>query len=584
MSADEAGTQTVVTRAMRYAAELMEVRGGRIVNKAGDAFLAEFPSVVEAVSFASEFQTRDRDALDFRIGINLGDIIAAGDDIFGEGVNVAARVEALAPPGGIAITAVVREQLGNRVDIAFEDNGEHYVKNIPGPIRVFVATPPFRPAAPNRPASHSSRKRFAIAAVSFLLAAALIPLGIPELAKRFDRGTERLESNENRPFLAVLPFREEGTGSTYFSDGFTEDIITHLGRFPEILVLSWNAVAPYRDRGDPELLRNELNARYVIGGSLRRSGERLRVTVQLTDARDGVLLWSDRYEAKETDIFEVQDEITGAAAGSLALGVARLEEQAALERPTDELDAYDFVLRGRASLRRVDRASNLIARGHFKAALELDPEYADARAGLAWTYTNEASWGWTEWPLHAIEMGILHARAGLDTSPQNIAALSVLAELYWMRNDFESATEFCKRAVEANPNDARAHAACGGVLIYSGQVEEGIAQSELALRLDPAPALYHFTSLAVGYYVTGRYEDAVSLLSRASNNLSEDPSPHAVLAATYARLDRMEAARHEVEETLRRSPFFDASIFAENISGTGHEEEILEGLRAAGFE
>ena len=583
MSADESGTQAAVARVMQAASAMARDRGGRVVSTAGDAFLAEFPSVVEAVSFASDFQTRQADDLTFRIGVNLGDVIVEGDDIFGEGVNVAARVEALAPPGGIAISGTVREQLGNRVDIRFEDGGTHRVKNIPAPVRIYTAKPPFQPAASASRAVTPGARRFGIILATILVLAGLGVYLRPDLALRFDPDVSSEVEMDSRPVLAVLPFREQGGNGTCFGAGFTEDLILHLGRFPDILVLSWNAVAPFRENTDPAELREQFNARYVIDGSVRRNGDRLRVTVQLTDARDGLLLWSERYETPEAELFDVQDRIAGAAAGSLALGVVRLEEQAALDRPTEELDAYDLVLRGRAALRRVDRASNLAARDYFNAALEIDPGYADARAGLAWTFTNEAWWGWSEWPRRTVEAGVRHARVALNTAPGNTTALSALTELYWMQNDLKAAADVCTRAVEANPNDARAHASCGGVLIFSGELEKGIAHGELALRLDPAPTTWLFTNLSIGYFMTGRYEDAIALLSRSSEVINEDPAPHAVLAATYARVGRTEEARQEVSETLRLSPFFDASVFAGNLAATGYEEELLDALHAAGF-
>lgn len=600
MSADEAGTHAAVVGAIARAREIAGDEGGRVVSTAGDAFLAEFPSVVGAVAAAVRFQTVQAeraarsagDAVTFRVGINLGDVIADGDDIFGEGVNVAARVEALAPPGGIAITAAAREQLGNRSGIAFTDGGEHSVKNIPQKLRLFVAMPPFSDdtAAPD-PRVVRSRPRprliLALSLAALVLLAGLVGSVFLRKPQSSGSGTFASGATDGRPVIAVLPFTERGSDaeSTYYSDGFTEDVISHLGRFPELLVLSWNAVAPYRDRtSDLARIRSDLNARYVIGGSLQRAGGRLRVNVQLTDARDGILIWSERYETPAADLFELQDRIAGTAAGSLALGVVRQEERAALVRPTEELAAYDLVLQGRAALRRVDRSANTRARARFREALSLDPDYADALSGLAWTHVNEAWWGWSEWPAETIEEGIELARRALDAEPENTPALSALTELYWMRNDFEEAARTCRRAVDANPNDARAHASCGGVLIFSGDLEEGIAHGELALRLDPEPNTWDFTNLGIGYFMTGQYEEAAALLNRASQVTNEDPAPHAVLAAVYARLGREEDARDEVRETLRRSPFFNADVFARNLAATGHSDDLRDAMRLAGFD
>ncbi|MXN64334.1 hypothetical protein GR183_05415 [Stappia sp. GBMRC 2046] len=595
MNSDESATQSAVARSMDRARETVASHGGRLVGTAGDAFLAEFPSVVEAVAAATEFQnamvefgasTSFQSPLAFRIGINLGDVIADGDDIFGDGINVAARVQALAPPGGIAITSAVRDQLGRRLPIAFADGGSHSVKNIPDPIQIYVASPPFE----LRTKAYRRRKYLPHLALGATLGAILaLGLAVAALMDSYQAGSplrgQSSERAENRPVVAILPFKDQtNEQDSYFANGVTEDVISHLGRFSELLVLSWNAVAPFGNRPvDIEALRSDLKARYVVGGSIHRSQEKLRLNVQLTDARDGILMWSRRYETPIEDLFEVQDRITNAIAGSLAVGVGRIEQQRAFETPTEALDAYDLVLRGRSLIRRVERKANFEARKLFRAAIEKDPNYADAHASLAWTQVADVWWGWSEWPANALEEAIKNADRALELDPRNILAMTARSEVLFLQDRLTPSRAQCLRALEINPNDAQARATCGSVMVFSGDFEEGIRNLELSMRIDPDATSWNLTNLAVGYYLVERFEDAANLLGGGARGFDEDPAPHAVLAAANARLGRMEAAQREVEKALRLYPFFDAAIFANNIGNEENSKKLLAGLRAAGF-
>ncbi|NRG19024.1 hypothetical protein HPQ64_15130 [Rhizobiales bacterium] len=596
MNSDEGATQAAVAQSMDRAREIVSAHGGRLVGTAGDAFLAEFPSVVEAVAAATEFQSAMADAdpsassgtpLSFRVGVNLGDVIADGDDIFGEGVNVAARVQTLAPPGGIAITRAVRDQLGKRLPVAFADGGAHSVKNISDPVRIYFARPPFTLQA-RPPPGRKYRRPLAFVAVFGAIFA--LGLATTALLDSFPGGRRTFDQSraptDSRPVVAILPFKDPANNAeeAYFANGVTEDVISHLGRFSELLVLSWNAVAPFADRpADIDALRKELKARYVIGGSIQRGREKLRLNVQLTDARDGILMWSRRYEAPIEDLFEVQDRITNAIAGSLAVGLNRIEQQRAFETPTEALDAYDLVLRGRSLIRRVERKANIEARKLFLAAAEKDPNYADAYASLAFTNVNDVSWGWSEWPTSALDKGIEYADRALALDERNVLAMTARSEILYLQGRLASSRAQCLRAVEINPNDAQARSTCGSVMIFSGDFQEGIRNLELSIRIDPESSSWTLTNLAVGYYLVGRFKDAADLLSAGARGFDEDPAPHAVLAAANARLGRMEAAQREVEKALRLYPFFDAAIFASNIGNEENSRKLLNGLRAAGF-
>lgn len=362
MGVDEAGTHATLTTYRGVIAGAIARHDGRIVGTAGDSVLGDFPSVVGALNAAVEIQRAlaghnaglpaDR-RLEFRIGINVGDVIVDGEDIFGDGVNVAARVQALAAPGGIAISGAVYDQVRNKLDLAFRDRGSHRAKNIAEPVRVYGV--PLEGAARRRTARLARGHWIGVIAAG-LAVLLLVPLLTiwpgRTLWYRTDPATESVLGA--RPTIAVLPFANQSQDpeQDYLSEGITEDIIAALGRFSSLTVLSWNAVAPYKGQTvAPEQLSHDLGARYVADGSVRRADDRIRVTIQLTDAKRGVLLWSERYDRSVQDLFALQDDITREIVSALAIRVTYLEQERAFAKPTDNLTAYDYYLQARQSLR-----------------------------------------------------------------------------------------------------------------------------------------------------------------------------------------------------------------------------------------
>ncbi|MGF1563229.1 MAG: adenylate/guanylate cyclase domain-containing protein [Geminicoccaceae bacterium] len=595
MRADEDATQIALSHDLRVARTIVAEYGGRFAGTAGDAFLAEFPSVVDAVRAASRFQQRrpptgTGQVLPFRIGIHLGEVIVEGDDIYGDGINLAARVQAQAPIGGIAVTDSVREQVGHKLDIAFTDTGLVTLKNIDQPVRVHTASPPFiAAAAPDRTTpAHTRRFRLGLAAaldVTLGLACGAV-YALRDWRSEPPAAPAMEMAQDTRPVVAVLPFAEPGAAEAWFANGITEDVISHLGRFPELLVLSWNAVAGFQD-STPALddLRRDLGVRYVLRGSIRRRADSLRLSAELSDARDGLLLWSKRFESPLENVFELQDEVTGAVAGALALGVRRVEQRQVLQAPTETLDAYELVLRGRAHARRVDLAENIEARALFSKALALDPDYADAHAYLAWTHIADVWWGWSEWPYASIEQALEATDQALALDARNVGALTVRAEALFLSGQNEAALSACDRALEINPNDAGALTMCGSTLMFSDEPERAVPVLELALRIDPEPTSWALTNLSVGNYILGDYERGADTLGRGARGFDEDPSPHAMLAAFNIRLGRPDLAKREVDKTLELFPFFDVEVYVNNQLGdTERAADLLADLRAAGFE
>ena len=442
--------------------------------------LADFPSVVEALTCAVDIQRalRERNAalppehrLEFRIGINLGDVIVDGEDIYGDGVNVAARLQQLAEPGGILVSRTVHNHVRGKLDLAFEPLGEHQVKNIPEPVAVFrVRLDGSRPSAPEpskRPPTRAKRVWLATA-VLLLLAGAAIALWFARGGLIGEHREERAKVADpmvaTAPVVAVLPFANQSgdPGQEYFSDGITEDLIAALGRFSSLRVVGRGTTFAYKGQAaDPTRIGRELGARYVVEGSVRRAGDRVRVSVQLTDARGGLHLWSERYEQDVADVFAVQDAIVQRLVGVLAVKVTRVEQERASAKPPADLAAYDYVLRGRERLARRTRAANAEARELFRRAIELDPRYAAAHVGLGRAYMDATLFGWTEWPTRALESAKELARKAVDLDDGEAGGHALLSIVHGYERRWDLAEAEIDRAVELNPGDPEVRAQRG---------------------------------------------------------------------------------------------------------------------------
>ncbi len=603
MGEDEVGTHARLIAARAVFETAIDGHGGRVVGTAGDATLAEFASVGEALAAALEFQARlaetnadlpEARRLAFRIGINLGEVIVDGEDIFGDGVNVAARIEGLAEPGGIAVSGAVADQLRQYRGVVFADLGWQRLKNVPAPVRVYAVRPAI--GAGRAPAVRRWRSRprqfrrwlgAALVGLVVLGGLAAHQLGAFRSTPAGSEAPVAARLATGKPTIAVLPFREPGgtADSVYFADGVTEDVISELGRFSGLLVLSWSAVAPYRDAAAPlDELSRELGVRYVVSGTIRRSGEALRVSVQLTDAVPGVLLWSERYDVALADLFAVQDAITRQVVGEVAGSVTRLEQARVLERPTQDLGAYDLVLRGRALLRSVERQDNFSARALFEAALASDSGYADAHVGLATSEVNDVKYGWTEWPADSLERAKGHVEQAVASDPTNPHAHAVRAEVLRLEGDLEAARRASDRAIALNPNSALSQATRGGILVYAGMPEPAIDALELALRLDPHPDASWVVNLAMAYYLVGRHADVVALFDRFGGGFEEEPAQYLLLAAAHGQLGETAAATAALHRLRRVSPFFDAGVYAGNLAEPAHRQVLLEGLEKAGLD
>ncbi|TAK67647.1 MAG: adenylate/guanylate cyclase domain-containing protein [Betaproteobacteria bacterium] len=592
MGADEEGT---LARLKLLRADLIDpaIAGlrGRIFKTTGDGILAEFASVVDAVQCAAKVQTAIalREAAEpperrmaLRVGINLGDIIIEGDDIYGDGVNIAARLEGICEPGSVAISASAYEQVRDKLPLRFVDRGEHTVKNIARPVRVYGLDLGAPSAAPKKaaPARKKWRRALLIAAVAALaVGSALWYSFSARLAKPADAAAAT---------IAVLPFANQSGDPKrdYFSDGVTEDIITALGRFSGVRVSARNAVQAYKGRNaSPAEISRDLGVRYLVQGSVRQADARVRVAVELSDASKGTLLWSEHYEGEGKEVFEIQDRIVKNIVGALAVKLTSLEQQRAAAKLPESMDAYDLVLRARELMRTSDRKHIREAMALLNQALQLSPKYAEAHAALASCELQRALFGWVEDPAAAVRRAEAAAQRALaaDDPGANARALGVLASLHTFTGNFDAALGEADRAIALNASDALAYQLRGGALMWLGRIPESIAATEAARRFDPRLSSEADFNLGMAYYLAGRYRDA---LAAFNDSLRVEPDLvflQAGRAAAAAEMQDTAQAEQAAAAVRRLDPFFKVETYGRRLVNPAHGAKLQEGLRKAGL-
>jgi class 3 adenylate cyclase/TolB-like protein len=598
MGADETGT---LHRLRSYQKEVLEPaiasRGGRIVKTMGDGLLAVFPSAVEAVACAIVVQqsiaSRDtplaeEERLRLRIGINVGDIIIEQGDIFGDGVNLAARLESLCQPGGLCISRAVRDQVRDKLKIAFEDCGEQAVKNIARPVRVFALSPEAIAALPDLPPPTQvgpDRRTAKIAAALFaflvtVVAGAWWAMRQPVLP--WPQFTETQPAA--RASLAVLPFASLGPDDSYFADGLTEDLIAALGRFRQLSVISRAGTSVYKGTNPSlqEVGRN-LNVRYAVEGTVRRSPERIRVTVNLADTAGGRLLWSDKYEAEPKDIFSVQDRITQAITGALAVQVTAQELAQATAKPASDLEAYDLVLRGRELLFRITRSGNAQARALFEHAIERDPNYAPAYVGLGLVNLRSVLLGWTPYGADALARAESLAIKAVELDDFYPGAHALLGNVAVYQGNYERALRELKRAIELNGSDAEAYSGLMAVLLWSGDVPGAIEAGNSLMQFQPSLSAVETFHLATAFILADRTSDALNLLRSAVDHNRTNPYIHAALAIAYAQSGQKAEAEQQAALIRERYPIFSREEFGSLLRNPAHRQKLSSGLQLSGL-
>jgi TolB-like protein/Flp pilus assembly protein TadD len=605
MGEDEPGTHQALGRLRQAVDPLITAQNGRIVGTAGDSLLADFSSVVDALNCAVEMQQAahainesipPERRLELRIGVNLGDVIVDGDNIFGDGVNIAARLQTLAKPGTICISQTVYEQVKNKLNFRYQPLGSHRVKNIVEPVRAHLV----KVAATARQRRRTRWPLVAATGSAAIVAAGLSvwalhvdesrqPVGFGSVAKPVDVATLATSARlEARPSVAVLPFKNLSgdAGHDFFSDGITEDVIVALGRYSNLLVISKSSTFPYKNsNAAPAEIGRLLNARYLLDGSIRRSGNRVRVGVQLIEATTARLVWSETYDAEIDDIFKMQDTIAKSVVGAAAVELTRFERERVLAKPTSNLAAYEYVLRGRGAWSRETRKSNDDAIDLFQRAIDLDPNYADAYAELGGAYVEAVVSGWTEFRTEELERAEALALKALTLNPASTRAYHVLADIHLFRKRYDLALAQIDRALGFNPSDADSYVQRGTMLVWAGRAVEALPWLEGALNFDRANG-HAAAGLCMAYYLLSRYAEAVDACDRGlSRNAGRNTqvSTHVILAATYAALNREQDTKRERAVVGRLWPFFDARTFAAQLGTEEARNHMLEGLKKAGF-
>jgi adenylate cyclase len=612
MGANETATIRTLTACRQVMTSLITDYHGRVVDSPGDNLLAEFPSVVDAVQCAIEIQkaleaknTRlpeDR-RMDFRIGINLGDVIEEEGRIYGDGVNIAARLEGLAEPGGICVSGTVHEHIRNKVSLESEYLGEQLVKNIVEPVPVYriLLEPGAKPSA-------VEAKRFRFGRWLWVLVAAMAILGLvtgtlwfwksdssplPPPADVVSEQTPAIDLPD-KPSIAVLPFVNMSADpeQEYFSDGITEDLITDLSKISALFVIARNSTFVYKGQAvNIQDVGADLGVTYVLEGSVRKADERIRITAQMIDVSTGGHLWAERYDRNLEDVFAVQDEVVEKIVAALAVTLTEDEQEHLVQGATYNLEAYDLSKRGWWYYHQLTRETNDQARRLFEMAIERDPRYADAYAGLGFTYYEEWAQQWSQDP-QTLDKADDLATEAINLNDAQVAAHTLLSHVYLRRGEFERAILEQERAIILDPNDADNYRDLAEALIFTGRPEDALVYMEKAMSLNPHyPVTYPFT-LGFAYTLLGfndespaHYKNAIAAEKEAISLNPNFTGSYLILAFIYHETGQKQEARSHVTQALAINPQLSLTSIRDSvpIKDPAVLEAFLDTLRDSGL-
>ncbi len=538
---------------------------GRIVKHTGDGFLAEFASAMDAVSCALAMQAGIAEGatevpedkrIGFRMGVNLGDIMSDDEDIYGDGVNIAARIEALAEPGSVYISGSVHEQIRSKPAFDCEPKGEHELKNIAEPVRVFLVRHSDEGTGPS------------------------VPVAAVEVSSPTDEG---------KPSIAVLPF-DNMSGDPeqeYFADGITEDLITDLSKFSGLLVIARNSVFTYKGQAVnvPDVCK-ELGVRWALEGSVRKAGNRVRVNAQLIDGETGGHLWADRFDRDLDDIFAVQDEVTAEIVSALKLKITADEQKRMSHRATDNVAAYDMLLRARDLIMQATVESTREARDLITKGLEDDPDYATAMGGMAMSYITEYSNQFGDDHDVAIDRAEYWADKACKCDAEDPMAIMSKGICAIWRNRLDLAREYAEHLLKVHPNSMDGYRMLGNIENYGGNPERAIDLLLDSMRLDPHFPDLNLHVLGQCYFALGRDEEAADAFRRRIERNPGTDSSHAFLAGTYGHLGRFEEAKEEWAQTFKVTPGYSLADRASRWPYQTHDvaNRLYDGLEKAGID
>ncbi|MEM8728964.1 MAG: adenylate/guanylate cyclase domain-containing protein [Pseudomonadota bacterium] len=601
MAEDEVGTfERLTTLRQDILTRLIEEKSGRVVKLIGDGLLAEFASVVDAVEAAIQIQeavsnrnatTDPSQRIELRIGINLGDLIIDGDDIYGDGVNIAARLEPLAKPGGVCISRQVYEHTRGKVSRPFEPAGVHRVKNIPEPLAVF------RMADPNgKPYALRSRLKARIALAAMVVVAVLSTATYvlrDDIVALFSGSQgEMFAAEDARPSLIVLPFENLGLpdAERYIADGLTDDLITDFSKVAGLMVIGSNTAFSYRDRTiDSRAVGREVGVGYVLEGSVRRVGARLLVNARLTDVSSGQTLWAERLERDEAEIFSIEVGLITETIDQLGVDVSVSERERIERLPTTDLEAYDFFLRAEEAARSGFRPGLREALGLYSEATAIDPTFSRAYAAQARTEALVMRRNYDDvlpYPV-ARKRAYDHAGRALEIDPDAAMPFAVLSELQTVDRRYEEAMRSARRSVEKAPGEASAYLALSFAQTFYGRHEEAIENFETALRLNPLLPGYARQIASLSYILAGRPERAVEILEEIKDSSQGIEDYFNILAAAYAEAGQMQQAQATANEVAVYAPHTSAQLYRVIFAHFQRQEEldqIIDAMLRAGVQ
>jgi adenylate cyclase len=601
MGDDEKATVETLKTYREVIGELIRQYRGRVVDSPGDNVLSEFASVVDAVECAvkiqEELKTRNEGLpenrkMEFRIGVHHGDVIEDEERIYGDGVNVAARIEGLAEGGGICISRTSFDSVKNKLNLGYEYLGDHTVKNIAEPVRVYKVLMEAEYAGKVIGEERLRRRQWRWAAIGGV-AVLIIVIGALAIWNFYFRPAFEPASVErmafplpDKPSIAVLPFvnMSDDPKQEYFSDGITENIILGLSKVGDLFVIARNSSFTYK--GKPvkvQQVSEDLGVRYLLEGSVMKSADRVRITAQLIDAVKGHHMWAERYDRNLRDIFAVQDEITMKILNALHVKLTKKHEL--IKHGTDDLDAYLKLLEGSAYLYRHTKEGNLKAKQLYEEAIALDPEFIWPKVTLGWAHFFDARFGWVDSRGDSIKKAFVLAKEALQRDSELALGHSLLGVLYMVIKDFDKAIEECERGVALNPNGSDIMMTLGAILSVSGRWEEGAKWLEKSIRHEPFPTMHYFYWLGRAYVMLGRYDEAVAQFDKAHQSSPESHLPLVGLAITYSLSGREEDAKKAAEEVIRINPQFSIAAYAKTLpyKRQSDKDTWLEGLRKAGL-
>ena len=602
MGEDDQATVRTITAYREVFTQVVQKHRGRVVDSPGDNILAEFASVIDAVGSAVEIQEElrvrnaelpDERKMIFRIGVNLGDVIHEEDRIYGDGVNVAARIESLAEPGGVCVSGTVFDQIESKLPLGYEFLGEQSVKNISKPVRVYKAL--MDPDAVGKVIGElrAGPKRGQRTAIVVLAALLLIVGGLliwrtafpPVQGASVDKMAYPLP---DRPSIAVLPFDNlsKDPEQDYFSDGLTEEIIASLSSVPKLFVIARNSTFTYK--GKPvkvQQVSEELGVQYVLEGSVRKSGEKVRITAQLIDALTGNHLWAEQYDRDLKDIFAVQDEITKNIITAMQVKLTKGEEVKAASKGTNNLEAYLKYLQANELINKINPESNALAKQLAEEAIESDPDYSYAYYVLGRSHMMDVWVKTSKSPKESIGKAIQLVQKAIALDETNVEAHALLGFLYSMTRQYDKAVTQAEKAVAVNPNSAYGHFIMGKTLYFAGRVEESIPEYKKAIRLNPIPPNNRLWSLGLSYAFIEQYDEAIKWCEKAVHQEPNDLLGRMMTTVVYSLSGHDEKARAEADEVLRIQPKFTIGKFKKKVTykNKSDAEKFFGALRKAGI-